>query len=56
VAKNFLIPARADVRAQRLTPEKFKMLIPDWEFVQKNQTLIVSRFRTQIIEQIIQKR
>jgi hypothetical protein len=32
------------------------MLEPDWEFVQKNQTQIVSRFRKQIVEQIIQKR
>jgi hypothetical protein len=56
VAKTFLIPARADIRAQRVTPGEFKMLEPDWEFVQKNQTQIVSRFRKQIVEQIVQKR
>jgi iron(III) transport system substrate-binding protein len=56
VAKTFLIPTRPDILARRVTPGEFKMLEPDWEFVQKNQTQIVSRFRKQIVEQIIQKR
>lgn len=56
VAKTFLIPARADTRAQRPAPGDFKMLAPDWDFVEKNQTQLVSRFRKEIVEQIIQKR
>jgi len=56
VAKTFLIPARPDVRAQRPAPGEFKVLAPDWEFVQKNQTPLVSRFRKEIVEQIIQRR
>jgi iron(III) transport system substrate-binding protein len=56
VAKTFLIPARADIRAQRPTPGEFKMLTPDWAFVEKNQTQLMERFRKQIVEQIIQKR
>ena len=56
VAKTFLIPARADIRAERPLPGEFKMLVPDWGFVQKNQTQIVGRFRKDIVEQIIQKR
>ena len=56
VAKTFLIPARADIRAQRPTPSEFKMLAPDWAFVEKNQSQLVERFRKQIVEQIIQKR
>ena len=56
VAKTFLIPARTDTRAQRPAPGEFKMLAPDWDFVEKNQTQLVSRFRKEIVEQIIQKR
>jgi iron(III) transport system substrate-binding protein len=56
VAKTFLIPARTDVRAQRPAPGEFKMLTPDWDYVKKNQTQLVSRFRKEIVEQIIQKR
>ena len=56
VAKTFLIPARADIRAQRPTPGEFKMLAPDWAFVEKNQVQLVERFRKQIVEQIVQKR
>jgi iron(III) transport system substrate-binding protein len=55
VAKTFLIPARAETRAERPAPGEFKVLIPDWGFVRKNQTQIVSRFRKEIVEQIIQK-
>jgi iron(III) transport system substrate-binding protein len=56
VAKTFLIPARADIKAQRPAPGEFKVFEPDWSFVEKNQTQIVSRFRKEIVEQIIQKR
>ena len=56
VAKTYLIPARADMRAQRPTPGEFKMLAPDWNFVEKNQSQIVERFRKAIVEQIVQKR
>ena len=56
VAKTFLIPARADTRAQRPAPGEFKTLAADWGFVQKNQTQIVGRFRKDIVEDIIQKR
>jgi iron(III) transport system substrate-binding protein len=56
VAKTFLIPARTDTRAQRPVPGEFKMLAPDWDFVEKNQTQLVSRFSKEIVEQIIQKR
>jgi iron(III) transport system substrate-binding protein len=56
VAKTYLIPARADIRAQRPTPGDFKMLAPDWDFVKKNQTQLVQRFRKEIVEQIIHKR
>ena len=56
VAKTFLIPARSDIRAQRPTPGEFKMFVPDWAFVEKNQTQLVERFRKSIVEQIIQKR
>jgi iron(III) transport system substrate-binding protein len=56
VAKTFLIPARIDIRAQRPTPGEFKMLMPDWSFVEKNQTQLIERFRKTIIEQIVQKR
>jgi iron(III) transport system substrate-binding protein len=56
VAKTFLIPARAETRTDRAAPGEFKMLKPDWGFVQKNQTQIVSRFRKEIVEQIIQRR
>ena len=56
VAKTYLIPARPDIRAQRPTPGEFKMLDPDWDYVKKNQTQLVSRFRKEIVEQIIQKR
>ena len=56
VAKTFLIPARADIKAQRPGPGDFKVLEPDWNFVEKNQTQLVSRFRKEIVEQLIQKR
>src|SRR4249920_2183917 len=56
VAKSFLIPARADSRAQRPLPGEFKMLAPEWDYVEKNQTQLVNRFRKEIVEQIIQKR
>ena len=56
VAKTFLIPARSDTRARRPVPGEFKMIAPDWDFVKKNQPEIVSRFRKEIVEQIIQKR
>jgi iron(III) transport system substrate-binding protein len=56
VAKTFLIPARSDIQSQRPTPGEFKMLAPDWAFVEKSQTQLVERFRKQIVEQIIQKR
>ncbi len=56
VAKTFLIPARTDTRAQRPAPGEFKMLAPDWDFVEKNQTQLVNRFRKEIVEKIIQKR
>ncbi|HEY7316775.1 MAG TPA: extracellular solute-binding protein [Candidatus Binatia bacterium] len=55
VAKTYLIPARADIGAQRPTPGEFKMLSPDWDYVKKNQTQLVSRFRKEIVEQIVQK-
>jgi iron(III) transport system substrate-binding protein len=56
VAKTFLIPSAAEMRAQRPVPGDFKMLAPDWSFVKKNQADIVSRFRKEIVEQIVQKR
>jgi iron(III) transport system substrate-binding protein len=56
VAKTFMIPARADIKAQRPVPGDFKTFTPDWDFVEKNQTQLVSRFRKEIVEQIIQKR
>jgi iron(III) transport system substrate-binding protein len=56
VAKTYLIPALADIHAERPTPGEFKMLSPDWDYVKKNQTQLVSRFRKEIVEQIIQKR
>ena len=56
VAKTFLIPARADTRAQRPAPGEFTMLAPDWDYVKRNQAQLVSRFRKEIVEQIIQKR
>jgi iron(III) transport system substrate-binding protein len=56
VAKTFLIPARADIKAQRPGPGDFKVFDPEWPFVEKNQTQIVGRFRKEIVEQIIQKR
>lgn len=56
VAKTFLIPARGEIRALRPVPGDFKMLTPDWVFVKKNQADIVSRFRKEIVEQIVQKR
>lgn len=56
VAKTFLIPARAEARARRPVPGEFKMIAPDWDFVKKNQSEIVGRFRKEIVEQIIQKR
>ena len=56
VAKTFLIPARTDTRAQRPVPGEFKMFAPDWDFVEKNQTQLVTRFRKEIVERIIQKR
>lgn len=56
VAKTFLIPARGEISALRPAPGDFKMLAPDWNFVKKNQSDIVSRFRKEIVEQIIQKR
>ena len=56
VAKTFLIPARSDIRSQRPALGEFKMLAPDWAFVEKSQTQLVERFRKQIVEQIIQKR
>ena len=56
VAKTFLIPSRADVKAQRAAPGEFKAFDPVWAYVEKNQTQIVTRFRKEIVEQIIQKR
>jgi iron(III) transport system substrate-binding protein len=56
VAKTFMIPARADARPQRPVPGEFNMFAADWDFVERNQTQIVSRFRREIVEQIIQKR
>jgi iron(III) transport system substrate-binding protein len=56
VAKTFMIPARADIKAQRPVPGDFNAFAPDWNFVEKNQTQIVARFRKEIVEQIIQKR
>jgi iron(III) transport system substrate-binding protein len=56
VAKTFMIPARAEIRAQRPVPGDFKAFTPDWDFVGKNQAQLVSRFRKEIVEQIIQKR
>jgi iron(III) transport system substrate-binding protein len=56
VAKTFLIPARSDIRAQRPAPGEFTMFAPAWDFVEKNQTPLVNRFRKEIVEQIIQKR
>jgi iron(III) transport system substrate-binding protein len=56
VAKTFMIPARADTKAQRPVPGEFKTFVPDWNFVEKNQTQLVGRFRKEIVEQIIQKR
>ena len=56
VTKSFLIPARLDIRAQRPTPGEFTMLAPDWDYVKKNQTQLVQRFRKEIVEQIIQRR
>ena len=56
IAKSFLIPARTDSRAQRPLPGEFKMFIPEWDFVEKNQTQLVNRFRKDIVEPIIQKR
>jgi len=55
VAKAFLIPARGETQAQRLQPGEFKVLTPDWDFVRKNQTQIVARFRKEIVERIVQK-
>ena len=57
VAKTYLIPARSGIKAQRPTPgNDFKMLAPDWSFVEKNQTQLIERFRKTIVEQIVQKR
>jgi hypothetical protein len=51
-----LIPARADIKAPRPGPGDFKVFEADWNFVEKNQAQLVSRFREEIVEQIIQKR
>jgi iron(III) transport system substrate-binding protein len=56
VAKTFMIPSRADTKARRPVPGEFKTFAPDWNFVEKNQTQLVGRFRKEIVEQIIQKR
>jgi iron(III) transport system substrate-binding protein len=56
VAKTFMIPARGDIKAQRPVPGDFKTFTPDWDFVEKNQTQLISRFRKEIVELIIQKR
>jgi iron(III) transport system substrate-binding protein len=56
IAKTFMIPARLGIRAKRPTPGEFKVLTPDWNFVETNQTQLISRFRKDIVEQIIQKR
>jgi iron(III) transport system substrate-binding protein len=56
VAKTFMIPARLGIKAQRPAPGEFKVFTPDWNFVEKHQTQLISRFRKDIVEQIIQKR
>lgn len=56
VAKTFMIPALADIKAQRPVPGDFKAFAPDWSFVEKNQTQIIARFRKEIVEKLIQKR
>lgn len=56
VAKAFLIPGHAGIRAERPLPGDFRMLTPNWDFLEKNQAQIVGRFRQEIVEQIIQKR
>ncbi len=56
VANVFLIPARTDVEAKRPTPgDGFTALDPDWNFVAENITGLVERFRTEIVEGIIQR-
>jgi len=55
-ANAFLIPSRIDTKAQRPMPSDFKMLPADWNFLKKNQSRLVSRFRREIVEGIIQKR
>src|SRR5262245_10076183 len=56
VSKTFLVPARTETRAERPAPGDFKMFAADWNFVEKNQTQIVARFRKEIVEGIVQKR
>lgn len=56
VARTFMIPALADMKAQRPVPGDFKSFTPDWDFVEKNQTQIIARFRKEIVEQIIHRR
>ncbi|MGF1574367.1 MAG: extracellular solute-binding protein [Cyanophyceae cyanobacterium] len=56
VADVFLIPARTDVEAKRPTPgDGFTAFSPDWGFVATNITALVERFRTEIVEGIIQQ-
>ncbi|MCF2972351.1 hypothetical protein L1047_14225 [Synechococcus sp. Nb3U1] len=57
VANVFLIPSLPTVEAKRPTPgEGFTALTPDWAFVASNIADLVSRFRTEIVEGIIQSR
>jgi iron(III) transport system substrate-binding protein len=56
VAATNIIPANATVAASRPVPGEFVMLEPDWTFVSANITELVQRFRSEIVEGIIQRR
>ncbi|MEN9229541.1 MAG: extracellular solute-binding protein [Thermostichus sp. DG02_5_bins_236] len=57
VADVFLIPSLPTVKAKRPTPgDGFTALTPDWDFVASNITDLVGRFRTEIVEGIVQNR
>ncbi|MEN9203370.1 MAG: hypothetical protein Q6K80_05160 [Thermostichus sp. DG_1_6_bins_120] len=57
LANLFLIPFLPIVKAKRPTPgDGFTALTPDWDFVASNLTDLVGRFRTEIVEGIVQNR
>jgi iron(III) transport system substrate-binding protein len=56
VAATNIIPSNTTVEATRPVPGEFVMLEPDWAFVSANITELVQRFRSDIVEGIIQQR